>query len=349
MRFPVNRKDMKTIPVEDAIGMVLCHDITRIIPGQSKGPAFRRGHTVTSDDIPVLLDIGKANLYVYDPNDGYVHEDQAAKRLADAASGTGILHSAPSEGKITLTAAYDGLLAINVTGLYTLNDMPDISFGTIHTHQFVKKGRKLGGVRVIPLAVPDDLLIQAEAVCRRSAPIIEVRPLKASKIGVVTTGSEIYSGRIKDAFGPILRTKFAELGSTVIDQILVSDETDMTVAAIHDLISRGAECIAVTGGMSVDPDDRTPSAIRQTGAEIVNYGAPTFPGAMFLLAYLNEIPIVGLPGCVMYHKASIFDLVMPRILCGEKLLRKDIVQLGHGGFCEGCRECHYPVCGFGKI
>ncbi|GAB6112678.1 molybdopterin-binding protein [Desulfomicrobium escambiense] len=340
---------MKAIPVEEAVGTVLCHDITRIIPGETKGAAFRRGHIVTPQDIQALLDIGKANLYVFDPRDGYVHEDECALRLAHAAAGQGITVSSPCEGKSALTATHDGVLHVDVEGLFRLNSITDVTFGTIHTGQCVKAGRVLGGTRVIPLAVPEDLLRQAEDVCRQYAPLIEVRPLKPARVGVVTTGSEVYTGRIKDGFGPVLRRKFEHLGSTVLDQVFVSDKVEMTVAAIRDLVARGADFIAVTGGMSVDPDDQTPAAIRATGAEVVSYGAPTYPGAMFMLAYLGDVPIVGLPGCVMYYKASIFDLVVPRLLSGERLERKDIVAFGHGGLCESCPTCHYPACGFGKL
>jgi hypothetical protein len=340
---------MKAIPVEEAVGTVLCHDITRIIPGEIKGPAFRRGHIVTSDDIPSLLDIGKAHLYVFDPRDGYVHEDECALRLARAAAGQGIVISSPTEGKAALTAAHDGVLRIDVEGLLRLNSITDVTFGTIHTGQFVKAGRVLGGTRVIPLAVPEDLLRQAEKVCREHAPLMEVRPLRSARVGVVTTGSEVYTGRIKDGFGPVLRRKFETLGSSILGQVLVSDQVEMTVAAIMGLVERGADFIAVTGGMSVDPDDQTPAAIRATGAEVVSYGAPTYPGAMFMLAYLGDVPIVGLPGCVMYYKASIFDLVVPRLLTGERLERMDIVAFGHGGLCESCPTCHYPACGFGKL
>lgn len=339
---------MKTITVQEAVGTVLCHDVTRIVPGGEKGPCFRRGHVVRPEDIPVLLDIGKANLYVYDPADGYVHEDTAAMRLSRAASGAGITFSEPKEGKVTMAAAYDGLLCIDVAGLAALNSIEDVSFGTIHGGQRVRKGRLLGGTRVIPLVVPESLLDTAEAVAARHHPILEIKPLRAARVGVVTTGSEVYSGRIQDGFGPILRAKFADLGSAVVDQIFVSDQVDMTVEAIHGLVRQGADFIAVTGGMSVDPDDQTPAAIRKTGAQVVSYGAPTYPGAMFMLAYLGDIPILGLPGCVMYYKASIFDLVVPRLLAGERLQRQDIVALGHGGFCESCEVCHFPACGFGK-
>jgi molybdopterin biosynthesis enzyme len=339
---------MKTIAVEKAVGTVLCHDITRIVPGGEKGPAFRRGHVVREEDIPVLLDIGKANLYVFDPAEGYVHEDTAAVRLARAAAGRGIALSEPKEGKVTLTAEHDGLLCIDVEGLTRLNSIEDVTFSTIHRHQRVRPGRVLAGTRVIPLVVPEELMRAAETVCAEHAPLIEVKPLRHAKVGVVTTGSEIFHGRIKDGFGPLLRAKFNDLGSEVVDQVFVSDIVGLTVDAITSLVHQGADFIAVTGGMSVDPDDQTPAAIRATGAEVVAYGAPTYPGAMFMLAWLDGVPILGLPGCVMYYKASIFDLVVPRILAGERLTRRDIVALGHGGLCENCGTCRYPACGFGK-
>ena len=339
---------MKTIAVEHSVGTVLCHDITRIVPGGEKGPAFRRGHVVREEDIPALLDIGKANLYVFDPADGYVHEDTAAIRLSRAAAGQGIVFTEPKEGKVTLVAAHDGLLSIDVAGLEGLNWIEDVSFGTIHGNQRVRKGRVLGGTRVIPLVVPDELLVEAEKVCAEHRPIIEVKPLRPARVGVVTTGSEVFNGRIKDGFGPLLRAKFDDLGSEVVDQTFVSDQVDMTVEAILRLVREGADFIAVTGGMSVDPDDQTPAAIRKTGARVVSYGAPTYPGAMFMLAYLGDTPILGLPGCVMYYRASIFDLIVPRILAGERIERRDIVALGHGGFCENCESCRYPACGFGK-
>jgi len=339
---------MKTIHVKDAIGTVLCHDITRIVPGEDKGPAFRRGHIVTEDDIPNLLDIGKEHLYVFDPEDGYVHEDDAAGRIAEAAAGPGIELSSPSEGKINFTAACDGLLDIDTDALFKLNSVQDVIFGTIHNNQLVKKGRGLAGTRVIPLVVHEDTIRAAEEILRRYPPLIQVRPLKSCKVGIVTTGSEVYNGRIKDKFGPVVREKFESYGSLIVGQTFVSDEQEMTVKAIEDFISQGADFIVVTGGMSVDPDDQTPASIRATGAEVITYGAPTFPGAMFMYARLGDVPIVGLPGCVMYYKASIFDLIVPRIIAGKEVTREDIIGLGHGGYCEGCPECRYPVCGFGK-
>jgi len=339
---------MKTMHVEEAVGTVLCQDITRIVPGEAKGPAFRRGHVVTKEDIPMLLDIGKEHLYVYDPEDGYVHEDDAAYRIAKAAAGPGIELSTPVEGKITLRATHDGLLDIETDTLFKLNSVKDVIFGTIHSNQLVRTGRAMAGTRVIPLVVPEEIVAEAEAVLRDNPPLIQVRPLKACRVGIVTTGSEVYSGRIKDKFGPVVRKKFKGYGSTTIGQRLVSDQPEMTVKAIQDFIEEGADFIVVTGGMSVDPDDQTPASIRLAGADVITYGAPTFPGAMFMLAKIGDVPVVGLPGCVMYYRASIFDLIIPRILAGKDVTRDDIINLGHGGFCEGCDECRYPVCSFGK-
>ena len=340
---------MKAIPVEESVGTVLCHDVTRIVPGISKGPLFKRGHIITAEDIESLLDIGKANLYVYDLNDGYVHEDDAALRLAEAAVGGNVEIDAPEEGKVTLRSAIDGMLYVNTETLLALNSLQDVTFGTIHRHQFVKKSRVVAGTRVVPLAVPETLMGEAESLCSAAGPVIEIRPLKKARVGVVTTGSEVFSGRIKDGFGPVLERKFKDIGSRIVEQVFVSDSIEMTVDAVLGFMERGCDLIAVTGGMSVDPDDQTPASIKKTGADIVCYGAPIYPGAMFLLAYLRGIPVVGLPGCVMYHKASIFDLVVPRILAGEILNQSDIATLGHGGLCENCLECRYPVCGFGKV
>ncbi len=339
---------IKTIPVEQAVGTVLCHDITRIVPGQSKGPAYRKGHIITAEDVPVLLKIGKEHVFVLEMPPDHVHEDKAARRLAAAAAGPGIRLDEPSEGKVNLIAEADGLLCINVAALDALNSIEDVVFGTLHTHIMVKAGQLVAGTRVVPLIFEERRLFEAESLCRRQGPIVTVAPFRSWAVGMVTTGSEVYHGRIQDAFGPAVRVKFESLGSRITRQILVSDSLVKTVAAIKELIAEGAEMVVLTGGMSVDPDDQTPASIRATGAEVISYGAPVFPGAMFMLAYLGDVPILGLPGCVMYYQASIFDLIVPRLLAGQRIMRRDIVALGHGGFCAGCAACRYPVCGFGK-
>jgi molybdopterin biosynthesis enzyme len=339
---------MKSLPIEQAVGMILGHDVTRIVPGEQKGPAFRKGHIIQAADVPTFLDIGKEHVFVVDLPPGLIHEDDAAIRLARAAAGTGLTLTDPSEGRVNLVAAADGLLKIDVAALQRLNTVADIVLATAHTNQQVTAGRPVAGTRVIPLAIDEAKLLAAEQICRETYPLIRIKPFQALRVGMVTTGSEVYHGRIEDKFGPVVRKKFELLGCGITRQILVSDETAMTAEAIGTLIRQGAQMVVVTGGMSVDPDDRTPTAIRAAGADVVTYGAPAFPGAMFMLAYIDDVPVLGLPGCVMYYRASIFDLVVPRLVAGERLRREDITALGHGGFCAGCPECRYPICGFGS-
>lgn len=339
---------MQAIPISQAVGTVLAHDITRIIPGEEKGPVFKKGHVIREQDIDTFLNIGKESVFVLEMDNGQLHEDMAAKRIAHAAAGQGLTLTEPSEGRINLVARHDGLLKVDVNALNQLNAAEDVAFGTLHTNHRVTAGQPVASTRVIPLIVSETCVETAERLCEASFPLIQVKPFQSFDVGMVTTGSEVYHGRIKDKFGPVLKKKFKKLGSRITRQIFVSDNVEMTVSAIHELIREGVQMVALTGGMSVDPDDQTPASIRAAGAEIVSYGAPTFPGAMFLVGYIGGIPVVGLPGCVMYYRASIFDLIIPRLLTGEKVRREDIVNLGHGGFCATCKECSYPLCSFGK-
>ena len=338
---------MKEVTVEQAVGTVLAHDLTQIIPGEYKGPKFKKGHIITEEDIPLLLSMGKRHLFVLEKDDNDVHENEAAYRIASKAAGDGIELTDPSEGKIELKATYDGLLKIDRDRLYELVSQDEIMFATIHENIVVRKGEKLAGTRIIPLFIAEELLQQAESILE-DGPVIKIVPLREMKVGVVTTGSEVYNGIIEDKFGPVLVRKFDELGSKVEKQVFADDDDEMIAGCIIQLIDEGMDIIGVTGGMSVDPDDMTPSGIRKAGGEVVSYGAPVLPGAMFMLSYVGNVPVVGLPGCVMYSRTSIFDLIVPRLLAGEKITKKDIVKLAHGGLCLNCKVCTFPVCGFGK-
>lgn len=338
---------MKQVNVQDAVGTVLAHDLTQIIPGEYKGPKFRKGHEITEDDIPVLLSMGKKHLFVLEKDDTDVHENEAAYRIASKAAGENISLSEPSEGKIELRAEVDGLLRIDRERLYKLVAQDEIMFATIHDNVVVRKGQKLAGTRIIPLFVAEAVMQKAEEILA-DGPLISIAPLKNMKVGIVTTGSEVYSGLIEDAFGPVLVKKFGALGSTVVKQLFADDDEDMIADCIRQLVDEGMDIIGITGGMSVDPDDRTPSGIRKAGGEVISYGAPVLPGAMFMLSYIGDVPVVGLPGCVMYSRTSIFDLIVPRLLAGERVSKADINRLAVGGLCLNCETCTYPVCGFGK-
>lgn len=339
---------MQKVHVHHAVGMVLCHDITQIIPGEFKGRAFKKGHVIKEQDIPKLLELGKEHIYVWSPDSDMVHENEAAQRIARAAAREGIVFTEPNQGRVSLIAEYDGLLQVQTRVLEEVNVIEQVVLATLHNHYLVKKGQIVAGTRVIPLVIEENKISKVENICSSQDGIIRVKPFRKVEVGMVTTGNEVYYGRIKDGFGPAVKKKIQEYNSHVIDQIFVPDSPEAIVAAINELVARGVDIIVVTGGMSVDPDDVTPLGIRLAGAEVVSYGAPVLPGSMTLLAYLGEIPILGLPGCVMYCKNTVFDLLLPRILAGEKITREEMTRMGHGGLCLECQTCSFPACPFGK-
>lgn len=344
---------MKTIRTEEAVGHVLCHDITQIIRGVSKGPRFRKGHIVQEEDIPVLLSIGKDHLYVWEKDATKLHENEAAEILRQISQGSGtVVAGEVKEGKIELVAQYDGLLKVDVERLLAVNELDEIIIATRHNNTPVKKGAKLAGMRVIPLVIEKRLLSQAQAI-GKDVPLLHLLPYRKLRVGVVTTGNEVFHGRIKDTFTPVVTGKLKQYGLQIDSHLLSDDQPENILAQIEALLDAGMEMILCTGGMSVDPDDKTPAAIRQTGAKVITYGAPVLPGAMFLLAYYErkdgrQIPIMGLPGCVMYAATTIFDLVLPRVIADDTITKHSLRALGHGGLCFDCERCTFPDCALGK-
>ena len=338
---------MKLIPTKEAVGHVLCHDLTQIIPGQYKGARFRKGHVVTEEDIPLLLSMGKEHLYVWEMESGILHENDAAARLVKLCQGPGMIQSEVREGKIELRAERDGLFRVDTARLNAVNAIDELMIATRKGNTAVKAGDKLCGTRVIPLVIREEKLQAAEAAVG-DKPILELLPFKLKTAAVVTTGSEVAKGLIQDSFTPVLMKKLEAFGMEIIHHSLPGDEPAAVLGAIQDARASGAELILCTGGMSVDPDDNTPGAIKASGARIVTYGAPVLPGAMFLLGYYEDgVPVLGLPGCVMYAKATVFDLALPRIAAGVPMTKEDFVAMGEGGLCLGCPECRYPICPFG--
>lgn len=339
---------MKLIETRQAVGHVLCHDMTQIIRGVTKDARFRKGHVVTEEDIPVLLSLGKDHLYVWEQDDTTYHENEAAEILRGLCQNEGMHPTPVKEGKIELIADRDGLFRVDVERLNAVNDVEQIMVATRHTNTPVKAGDKLAGTRIIPLVIKKQQLEQAVQAAG-DTPLLELLPYKLQRAGLVTTGNEVFYGRIQDTFTPVVKAKLAAYGIQVEHHRMVPDDMQAIRDAVLELKELGCEMIVTTGGMSVDPDDQTPGAIKQTGARVVSYGAPVLPGAMFLLAYFEEgTPVLGLPGCVMYAAATIFDLVLPRVAAGVELTRRDITRMGAGGLCLGCPACTYPNCGFGK-
>ncbi|MDD4238485.1 MAG: molybdopterin-binding protein [Desulfotomaculaceae bacterium] len=339
---------LQTIKVEEAVGKVLSHDITKIVKGESKGALYKKGHIIRQEDVPELLKLGKENIYILDLETGDIHENQAGVRLGKAVIGTGVTWTGPRESRVNLYASCDGLLKINIPALEAINELPDVILSTLPNNTVVKKGELLAGTKVIPLVVPEQTVTTAEDICRQDGWVIKVLPFQELKVGAVITGSEVYKKRIQDGFGPVITEKVEAFGSTILGIDFAPDDTSIIAAKINKMASDGADIIFVTGGMSVDPDDVTPNAIRLAGAKVEKYGAAALPGAMFMLAYLGDIPIMGVPACGMFFKITIVDLILPRLLAGERVTRKDIVALACGGLCRSCPECRYPNCTFGK-
>ncbi len=347
---------MKLVKTEDAVGQVLCHDITQIIKGVTKDAVFRKGHIIREEDIPVLLSVGKDTIYIWENDESMLHENDAADVLCSLAENENMHRGEVKEGKIELIADVDGLLKVNSKGIKAINGFGQMMIASRHGNFPVKKGDKLCGTRIIPLVIEKEKMERAAAITKEATggePILKLLPFGAKKVGLITTGNEVFYGRIEDTFSPVIIEKFAEYDSEVIMHETFEDNDSKVTDCILRMIEAGCEVICCTGGMSVDPDDKTPLAIKNTGAEIISYGAPVLPGAMFMLAYFKTadervVPIMGLPGCVMYARRTIFDLVLPRIMADDYVTAEELAALGEGGLCLNCPECTFPNCGFGK-
>jgi len=339
----------KTIPVDQAIGMVLPHDITEIVKEKFKGRAFKKGHIIRKQDVEHLKRLGKENVFVLQLGPEEIHENEAAEILAKALSGPGSMLSAePVEGKIAIHAKCDGLLRINEEALYQFNLLGVVMCSTLQTNTPVKKGENIAATRLIPLVSNRAVVAQAADIAHNAGSIIEVKELRKAKAGLIITGNEVFHGRIKDKFEQVLRDKLAKIGSEVLSVTFAPDDIEIIGKAIQEAIAGGADLIITSGGMSVDPDDVTRMGIEHAGATDCFYGTPVLPGAMFLSGHIGDIPVLGLPACGMFHNITVFDLILPRILTGESIGREEFARMGHGGLCRNCKRCQYPVCNFGK-
>jgi molybdopterin biosynthesis enzyme len=340
---------LKKIKLKDAVGTELAHDITEIRPGEFKGPAFHKGYTVCNEDLCHLQKLGKNNLYIIDLEKDEIHENQAAAILAKALAGEGITwKNEPHEGKINLLAATDGLFKVDTTALAAFNMVDEVMCATLHNHTLVKKGEKVAATRAIPLVMKRVAIERAATIARQNGAVIAVKTLRQARVGLVITGNEVFHGLIKDRFAPVLSEKVTALGSSVDGITFAPDDEELISQAIGNHLDSGCDLIMLSGGMSVDPDDVTRKGIQMAGATEMNYGSAVLPGAMFLAAYIGEIPLLGIPACGLYHRITVLDLVLPRILAGDYIGKADLAFLGHGGLCKDCEECSYPHCPFGK-
>ena len=340
---------MKKVKTEEAVGLSLCHDVTGI--GKDfKGPVFKRGHIIKKEDVEKLLDLGKKHVFIWEENAGEIHEEDAALRLADIAGTGGASFTGPSEGKMVLTADGAGMLRVNLPLLNKINSIGDITVCTLPDHYPCQKGSKLASMRIVPLVTDEEQIISAEKMAADSErPLIELVSYSMKKIGIIITGSEVYSGRIEDLFEPVIRKKAAQYPTEILGCTFCDDKLSMLEDAIADYVNRGADIIVMTGGMSVDPDDLTPTAIRNAGADIIKYGMPSQPGNMLLVSYLGDTAVIGVPGAAVKLPVTTFDVILPQLMTGIKFTKEELTNLADGGFCQSCGDaCHWPNCTFGR-
>ena len=337
---------MKKVRAEDAVGLTLCHDLTEMRDG-FKGPAFRRGHVITAEDIPHMLDIGKRTVYVWEENAGEIHEEDAALRMAAMAPVAGAHYTGPSEGKVLLIADGEGMLRVDTALLRELNGIGDITISTLPDHYPVRAGMRLASMRIVPLVTREEQIVRAEKLCE-GRKLLDLLPYRPRRTGLIITGSEIYHGRIKDKFEAVARRKLSAYPGEVLGAAVCDDDLDMLVDAARGFLRKGADFLIFSGGMSVDPDDLTPTAIRRLGCEVISHGVPSQPGNMTLMAYLGDIPVMGVPGAAIHLPTTIFDAMLPQVFCGARFTKRELIDLGDGGLCQLCESCHFPNCTFGR-
>jgi hypothetical protein len=339
---------LKKIHVERAVGMTLGHDMTRVIPGRCKEVAFARWHVIKPEDIPVLLSMGKEHIYIIEGQNDEVHEEEAARRLATSFAGSEFKFSGVREGRIDILGTVPGVFKVDISLLNEINSNEGIVLATRHSGTVCEPDMVLAGTKIIPLYIPEVNLRTVEDLCRERDKVIKILPFVLKKVGVVVTGSEVYKGLIQDKFTEAVKQKVEALGAHVLHSVIVPDDETMIADALLDMKERGCEMIFACGGFSVDPDDVTVEGVEQSGASIIAYGAPVMPGSMCLVAELGGIPVLGAPACAIWNKATVVEVLLPRMLAAEKITREEVSVLSHGGLCLNCKPCVYPLCPFCK-
>jgi len=337
-------------PVEDSVGGRALHDMTRIEPGVSKGPEFKHGQVLTGGDVCRLQRMGRSRIYLddQDPGTNWVHENKAAMAFGKLMSGPGItVHGEPREGKSKLVADHDGLLMVDSTRLKQFNHVPGVMCASRHSHSLVQKGSQVAGTRAIPLYLPTKDFEAALSVLDEE-PLFSIRPLRKARVGVLVTGTEVFTGLVEDKFEPVVSAKVAGLGSRVIKTIKSPDDAGAISLAMKELVDAKCDLIITTAGLSVDPDDVTRKGLRDAGVMGIQYGMPVLPGAMTLLGHLGLIQILGVPACALFHKTTSLDLLLPRLLADVQITRSDLAEFGEGGLCRECKTCTFPKCSFGR-
>ena len=328
--------------------MTLCHDITAMFDG-FKGALFKRGHVIQEEDIPRFLDIGKQSVFIWEPDAGEIHEEDCALRMAAMAPVEAAHYEGPSEGKVILRADAPGMLRVDTALLKEINAIGDITISTLPDHYPVQAGARLASMRIVPLVTQESQIVRAEELCK-DRPLLRLLPYQTKKAGIIITGSEVYHGRIKDKFEAVARRKLGAYPCEILGVTVCDDDLSMLTEAARRFVDAGADLLVFSGGMSVDPDDLTPSAIRALGADVVTHGVPSQPGNMTLVAYLGDVAVLGVPGAAISMPTTIFDVLLPQIFAGVRFTKEELLNLADGGLCQVCgaAACHFPNCSFGR-
>lgn len=342
---------LHSVPLQQAVGQVALHDMTQIIPDQFKGPVIKHGQRISIGDMCRLQQMGRHHIYVAGERPSssqWVHENEAALAFAEAMAGDGITFQEPArEGKINLVAERDGLFLVEEDRLEAFNLVAGVMCASRQGYSLVDKGKTVAGTRAIPLFLARKEFEKALALLNHT-PIFRVQPLRRARVGILVTGTEVFQGLIQDRFVPIITAKAEKLSSEIVAAQIVPDDRPAISRGIHELIAAGADLIITTAGLSVDPDDTTRQGLADAGATDVLYGAPILPGAMTLLARIGDVQVLGVPACALYFKTTSLDLLLPRLLAGVPITRRDLARMGHGALCLECKSCTFPKCPFGK-
>jgi formylmethanofuran dehydrogenase subunit E len=340
------------VPVNEAVGKLFAHDMTKVEPGQSKEAVFRKGQQFEAGDLCRLQQMGRNHLYVerQDVGEDWVHEDDCARDFANAMTGSGVSPAgAAHEGKVSLKADLDGLLRVNSDGLRAFNLSPGVMAASRCGWTMVKKGAEVAGTRAIPLYLKQrDYALAMQRLEDTEYPLFSVLPLRKAKVGILITGDEVYSGKIEDRFEDVITKKVTALGSTVHKTIIVPDDRNRISESAQALLDAGCDILITTAGLSVDPDDVTRHGLLDAGARDLLYGAPLLPGTMTLVGRIGEARLLGIPACALFFKNTSLDLLLPRLLANVDITRDDLARMGEGGMCMGCANCTFPKCPFGK-
>jgi formylmethanofuran dehydrogenase subunit E len=343
--------ELKAVPVEAATGRHALHDMTRIIPGHEKGAAFKRLQEIGAGDICRLQKLGRQHIYAVEDNPDHpdwIHEDEAARAFVTAMAGTGVGHTEnPSEGKAELYAEYDGMLVTDTELLEIFNTIPGLSCAGRHGYSLVKRGDKLAGTRAIPLFLPKSDFEKAMSLLENGL-MFRVVPLRKANTGILVTGTEVFRGLVEDRFIPIIREKVEAYDCNVTATAIVPDDRKVISDEVVRMVESGVDLLVTTAGLSVDPDDVTRQGLMDAGITDMLYGTAILPGNMTLVARIGKTQVIGVPACALYHNITSLDLLLPRLLAGLTLTRKDMAVMGNGGMCLNCEKCIFPDCGFGK-